>query len=112
VEPLLDGRHPGPRLCVRIHIDNPPCTCILTLPSSSWGLAFIARGTGATALYYLSTLSTSFLARTLYVSYLAVVIAASTSATIEAFLCLLGAKKNGVIGVSTPFIFSSTHPLC
>jgi hypothetical protein len=84
---------------------------ILTKPFSSWGLAFIARGTGANALYYLSTLSTSFLARTLYVSYLAVVIAASTSATIEAFLCLTGAKKNGVIGVSSLSLSIDHTPL-
>lgn len=56
--------------------------------SSAWGLAFVRRGSGNSALYFLSILSSSYITRTIFVTYVAVTIAASTSTTIEAVLCL------------------------
>lgn len=72
---------------------------LITDRISAWGLAYIRRGDGDSALYFLSILSSSYITRTIFVAYVAVTIAASTSATIEAFLCLTGVKKNGIGGV-------------
>jgi hypothetical protein len=66
------------------------------------------RGSGNTAVYFLSTISTNYIVRTIYVVYVVVTIVASTSATIEAFLCLTGVKKNGLGGVSY-FMFTTLN---
>ncbi|KAF1927585.1 uncharacterized protein M421DRAFT_64628 [Didymella exigua CBS 183.55] len=65
---------------------------------AAWSLAYIRRGNGNSALYFLSILSSSYITRTIFVTYIAVTIAASTSATMEAALCLTGVKKNGLGG--------------
>lgn len=71
---------------------------MLALGFAAWGLAYIRRGNGNAALYFLSILSSSYITRTIFVTYVAVTIAASTSATLEAVLCLGGVKKNGIGG--------------
>jgi hypothetical protein len=73
---------------------------ILALGFASWAVGLTRRGSGNSALAYPSLVSGDFMVRTLYVTYVAVVIAASTSATLEAVLCWIGIKKNGVTGVS------------
>ena len=74
----------------------------ITDEESAWGLAFIRRGSGNSALYFLSILSSSYITRTIFVTYVAVTIAASFFATIEAVLCLIGVKKNGLTSVRIP----------
>ena len=102
LEPVLDLGYARTRLCVS-EIYTAKLRLVLIL-NSAWGLAYIRRGNGNSALYFLSILSSSYITRTIYVTYVAVTIAASTSATIEAFLCLTGVKKNGLGGVSqSPF---------
>lgn len=73
----------------------------MTNKFSAWGLAYIRRGNGDSASYFLSILSSSYITRTIFVTYVAVTIAASTWVTIEALLCLTGVKKNGIGGVRT-----------
>jgi hypothetical protein len=75
---------------------------ILALGFASWGLGMARRGSGRSAFAYPSLVSYNYIVRTLYVTYLVAVIAASTSVTLEAFLCWLGVKKNGIPHVSTP----------
>jgi hypothetical protein len=72
---------------------------ILGLGFASWAVGLARRGSGNTALAYPSLISADYIVRTIYVAYVAVIIAASTSATLEAFLCWIGIKKNGIIGV-------------
>ncbi|KAL1647627.1 hypothetical protein SLS61_007257 [Didymella pomorum] len=74
---------------------------MLGLGFAAWGLAYVRRGSGNSALYFLSILSSSYITRTIFVTYVAVTIAASTSATIEAILCLGGVKKNGIGGTAS-----------
>jgi hypothetical protein len=74
----------------------------MTDENSAWGLAFVRRGSGDSALYFLSILSSSYIARTIFVTYVAVTIAASFFVTIEAVLCLTGVKKNGLTSVCIP----------
>ncbi|KZM20859.1 uncharacterized protein EKO05_0007797 [Ascochyta rabiei] len=74
---------------------------MLGLGFAAWGLAYTRRGNGNDALYFLSILSSSYITRSVYVAYVAVTIAASTSATLEALLCLTGVKKNGLGGTVT-----------
>jgi hypothetical protein len=77
---------------------------ILALGFASWAVGLARRGSGNSALAYPSLIRSDYLVRTLYVTYVAVVIAASTSATLEAVLCWLGIRKNGVTGVSLPLL--------
>jgi len=65
---------------------------------ASWSLGLYRRGSGSSALPYPMEIGGDYVIRTLYVVYVSVVIAASTSVTIEAILCWLGIKKNGVPG--------------
>lgn len=71
---------------------------ILALGIASWGLGLARRGSGNSALSYNSLVSVDYMVRTLYVVYVSVVIAASTSATLEAILCWIGIRKNGIVG--------------
>ena len=73
---------------------------ILALGFASWAVGLARRGSGNSALAYPSLVAVDYMVRTLYVVYVATVIAASTSATLEAILCWIGIKKNGVVGVS------------
>jgi hypothetical protein len=77
---------------------------LLALGFASWAVGLARRGSGNSALAYPSLIRSDYLVRTLYVTYVAVVIAASTSATLEAILCWLGIRKNGVTGVSLPLL--------
>jgi hypothetical protein len=83
---------------------------MLALGFASWGLGLVRRGSGNTALAYPTLVGNNYLVRTLYVVYVVVVIVASTSATLEAFLCWIGVKKNGVAGVSSPIPFLTPSP--
>jgi len=74
---------------------------ILALGFASWAVGLARRGSGNSALAYPSLIAVDYMVRTLYVVYVATVIAASTSATLEAILCWIGIKKNGVVGVSS-----------
>ena len=58
------------------------------------------RGSKNSAYAYPTLVHGDYMVRTLYVVYVSVVIAASTSVTIEAVLCWIGMKKNGFAGVS------------
>ncbi|KAI4672924.1 uncharacterized protein J4E78_001427 [Alternaria triticimaculans] len=71
---------------------------ILALGFASWAVGLARRGSGNSALAYPSLIAVDYMVRTLYVVYVATVIAASTSATLEAILCWIGIKKNGVVG--------------
>ena len=73
---------------------------ILALGLASWSLGLYRRGSGSSALPYPTQIGSDYVIRTLYVTYVSVVIAASTSVTLEAILCWLGIKKNGIPGVS------------
>jgi hypothetical protein len=77
---------------------------LLALGFASWAVGLARRGSGNSALAYPSLIRSDYLVRTLYATYVAVVIAASTSATLEAILCWLGIRKNGVTGVSLPLL--------
>lgn len=81
---------------------------VMTDENSAWGLAFVRRGSGDSALYFLSILSSSYITRTIFVTYVAVTIAASFFVTIEAVLCLTGVKKNGLTSVRIPSL--TTQP--
>jgi hypothetical protein len=84
---------------------------ILALGFASWAVGLARRGSGRGAFAYSSLVSGNYIVRTLYVVYLVAVIAASTSVTLEAFLCWLGVKKNGIVGVSLPpFPFHTLTP--
>jgi len=74
---------------------------MLGLGFAAWGLAFVRRGSGDSALYFLSILSSSYITRTIFVTYVAVTIAASFFVTIEAVLCLTGVKKNGLTSTAS-----------
>lgn len=78
---------------------------ILALGFASWAVGLARRGSGNSALAYPSLIAVDYMVRTLYVVYVATVIAASTSATLEAILCWIGIKKNGVVGVSSLLSF-------
>lgn len=80
----------------------------MTDKNSSWGLAFTRRGSGDSALYFLSILSSSYITRTIFATYVAVTVAASFFVTIEAVLCLTGVKKNGLTSVR---VHSFVHTL-
>ncbi|KAF2126889.1 hypothetical protein P153DRAFT_377826 [Dothidotthia symphoricarpi CBS 119687] len=69
---------------------------VLGLGVASWALGMQRRGNHNEAYSYSSLVHTDFMVRTLYVAYIAVVITASTSATLEAVLCWIGTKKNGL----------------
>ncbi|KAE8866872.1 hypothetical protein PTNB73_04966 [Pyrenophora teres f. teres] len=71
---------------------------ILGLGFASWGLGLVKRGSGDAAVVYGDLVQGDHMVRTLYVVYMAVVIAASTSVTIEAVLCWIGVRKNGFAG--------------
>ncbi|KAI2480736.1 hypothetical protein Ptr902_07761 [Pyrenophora tritici-repentis] len=71
---------------------------ILGLGFASWGLGLVKRGSGGAAVVYGTLVQGDYMVRTLYVVYMSVVIAASTSVTIEAVLCWIGVKKNGFAG--------------
>lgn len=71
---------------------------ILALGLASWSLGLYRRGSGSSALPYPTQIGSDYVIRTLYVTYVSVVIAASTSVTLEAILCWLGIKKNGIPG--------------
>lgn len=73
---------------------------ILGLGLASWAVGLSRRGSGNTARAYPTLVQYDYIVRTLYVTYVVVVIVASTSATLEAVLCWIGIKKNGVPGVS------------
>jgi len=77
---------------------------IVGLGFASWGLGLSRRGSGNGALAYPTLVGGDYMVRTLYVVYVSIVIAASTSATLEAVLCWTGMKKHGFAGVS---LFSS-----
>jgi hypothetical protein len=79
---------------------------ILALGFASWAVGLARRGNGNSALAYPSLIAVDYMVRTLYVVYVAVVIAASTSATLEAVLCWIGIRKNGITGVSSLFSLS------
>jgi hypothetical protein len=86
---------------------------LLALGFASWAVGLARRGSGNSALAYPSLIRSDYLVRTLYVTYVAAVIAASTSATLEAVLCWLGIRKNGVTGnrsksALTRFVFLVT----
>jgi hypothetical protein len=85
-------------------------SAILGLGFASWGMGLERRGSGNTALAYPSLVSYDYIVRTLFVTYLAVVLAASTSATLEAFLCWMGVKKHVIGSVSHPFTFLVLPP--
>jgi hypothetical protein len=85
---------------------------ILALGFASWAVGLARRGSGNSALAYPSLIAGDYMVRTLYVVYVAVVIAASTSATLEAVLCWIGIRKNGITGVSSLFsILPHTYEL-
>ncbi|KAI8942993.1 hypothetical protein NX059_001031 [Plenodomus lindquistii] len=67
---------------------------ILGLGFGSAGLALSRRG----SLAYPSLISSDYTVRTLYVVYVVVLVVSSTSATVEAVLCWLGVRANGVPG--------------
>ncbi|KNG45446.1 hypothetical protein TW65_07696 [Stemphylium lycopersici] len=71
---------------------------ILALGFASWAVGLARRGSGNDALAYPTQIDSDYTIRTLYVTYVAVVIAASTSVTLEAVLCWIGIRKNGVPG--------------
>jgi len=82
---------------------------IVSLGFASWGLGLSRRGSGNGALAYPTLVGGDYMVRTLYVVYVSIVIAASTSATLEAVLCWTGMKKNGFAGVS---LLPLLPPLC
>ncbi|XP_014562417.1 hypothetical protein COCVIDRAFT_84234 [Bipolaris victoriae FI3] len=71
---------------------------ILALGLASWSLGLWRRGSGKAALPYPTLIGADYVVRTLYVTYVSVVIAASTSVTLEAILCWVGIRKHGVPG--------------
>lgn len=73
---------------------------IVGLGFASWGMGLARRGSKNSAYAYPTLVHGDYMVRTLYVVYVSVVIAASTSVTIEAVLCWIGMKKNGFAGVS------------
>lgn len=72
---------------------------VLGLGVASWALGMKRRGGGNDAYSYPYLVDNDFMTRAIYVSYVAVVITASTSATLEAVLCWLGIKKNALVTV-------------
>ncbi|KAL1798274.1 hypothetical protein ACET3X_002311 [Alternaria dauci] len=87
---------------------------ILALGFASWAVGLARRGSGNSALAYPTLVRSDYIVQTLYVTYVSVVIAASTSATVEAVLCWIGIKKNGLTGtrssksILTRFVFLVT----
>ncbi|KAL6157776.1 hypothetical protein ACJQWK_08070 [Exserohilum turcicum] len=73
---------------------------IVGLGLASWIVGLARRGSGNSASAYPEMVQRDYTARTLYVTYVAVVITASMSVTIEAVLCWIGMRKHGRVGVS------------
>ncbi|KAF1939677.1 hypothetical protein EJ02DRAFT_381208 [Clathrospora elynae] len=88
-------------------------TAILGIGFASWAVGLARRGSGNTALAYPTLIAQNHIVRSLYVAYVCVIIAASTSSTLEAVLCWLGIRANGVAGsrsksALTRFVFLVT----
>lgn len=71
---------------------------ILGLGFASWAVGLARRGSGNTASAYPTLIGGDYIVRTLFVTYVVVVIVASTSVTVEAVLCWIGIRKNGLPG--------------
>lgn len=71
---------------------------ILALGLASWAVGLARRGSGNNARAYPTLVGGDYTVRTLFVTYLVIVIVASTSVTIEAVLCWIGIKKHGFPG--------------
>ena len=78
---------------------------ILGLGFASWGLGMERRGSGEEAVAYPGLVQGEGEVRKIFVAYVVVVVAASTSVTLEAFLCWVGVRRNGG-GVSLIFSYA------